>query len=74
MPWRRSGVLRGPMNRILYETDECRDGKLRLRVSRAEHIRRVLKARPGDSLQLGEIGGPLTEGRGLTFETEPRPH
>jgi RsmE family RNA methyltransferase len=58
------------MNRILYEADECRHGTLRLLDSRAEHIRGVLKAKPGDTLRLGEIDGPLAEGRVLTVDEQ----
>ena len=48
------------MNCLLYEPGECGpDGSLRLTGRRAEHIRAVLRAAPGDRLIAGEIGGRL---------------
>lgn len=56
------------MNRILYESDELKGGRLLLRDGRGVHIRKVLKAQVGDSLRLGEIDGPLAEGRILKLD------
>ncbi len=50
------------MNRILYRADEPVEGLLTLRDHRAEHIRKVLRAHPGDTLKLGRINGPLAIG------------
>lgn len=50
------------MNRILYRPDEPVDGLLTLRDHRAAHIRTVLRARPGDTLKLGRLNGPLATG------------
>ncbi|MEX2606961.1 MAG: RsmE family RNA methyltransferase [Kiritimatiellia bacterium] len=58
------------MNRILYDSDELSEGRLLLRDSRADHIRKVLKSKPGDSLRLGEIDGPLAEGRILIVDDQ----
>ncbi len=51
------------MNRILFEPGECADGRLTLRDARADHLRHVLRAEPGDAVRLGEINGRLAEGR-----------
>lgn len=56
------------MNRILYESDERKNGRVYLRDGRAEHIRKVLKAEPGDVLRMGEIDGPLAEGRVVNLD------
>lgn len=46
------------MNRILLEPGELEgDGTAALRDGRAEHIRGVLRARPGDRLRTGTLGG-----------------
>ena len=51
------------MNRILFEPGE-RDGQtVALRGRRARHIREVLRARPGDTLRVGELGGLLGTAR-----------
>ncbi len=50
------------MNRILFDACERAGDLLVLRDGRAEHIRRVLKAEPGQVLRLGQIDGPLAEG------------
>lgn len=51
------------MNRILFEPDERDQNRVTLRGPRAEHIRRVLRAAPGDPVKLGQINGPLATGR-----------
>lgn len=58
------------MNRILFESHEVDDDTLRLTGPRATHIRRVLRAKPGDSLLLGLLDGPLYHGRLLAIEPE----
>lgn len=46
------------MNRILFEADEIKpDGSVTLRGGRAEHIRSILKAAPGQTLKTGTING-----------------
>jgi len=51
------------MNRILFEHCE-RDGQtVALRGRRARHIREVLRAKPGDTLRVGELGGLLGTAR-----------
>jgi 16S rRNA (uracil1498-N3)-methyltransferase len=46
------------MNRILFESDEINeDGVVMLRDHRAEHIRKVIKAVPGQKLKTGTING-----------------
>ena len=51
------------MNRILYEADEVSGGRVVLSDVRAAHIRNVLKSKVGDRLKMGEVDGPLSEGR-----------
>ncbi|MDD2598507.1 MAG: RsmE family RNA methyltransferase [Kiritimatiellae bacterium] len=47
------------MNRILFEPNEINlDGNVTLRGVRADHIRSVLKAKPGQTLKTGTINGP----------------
>ena len=50
------------MNRILYRPEEPVEGLLTLRDARADHIRRVLRAKVGDTLRLGRLNGPLATG------------
>ena len=51
------------MNRILFEPGE-RDGQsVALRDRRARHIREVLRAKPGDTLRVGELGSLLGTAR-----------
>ena len=46
------------MNLILLDADECdAQGRACLDDRRAQHIRRVLAARPGDRLRVGQING-----------------
>ncbi|MCC5842923.1 MAG: 16S rRNA (uracil(1498)-N(3))-methyltransferase [Verrucomicrobia bacterium] len=73
------------MNRILYRQHEPVEGLLTLQDARADHIRKVLRARPGDTLKLGRLNGPLAQGvietldpqavvlRLTEGETPPRP-
>ena len=44
---------------LLHESDRTADGVFRVDGRRAEHIRKVLRALPGDSLRAGLSGGPL---------------
>ena len=44
---------------LLQESDRTADGFFRVEGRRAEHIRKVLRAVPGDSLRAGLPGGPL---------------
>lgn len=46
------------MNRILFERDEVAPGGLvRLSDRRADHVRKVLRSKPGDSLRVGVLDG-----------------
>jgi 16S rRNA (uracil1498-N3)-methyltransferase len=47
---------------LLDEGDLAPDGTARLSGRRAEHLREVLRARPGDRLAVGRLGGDLGEG------------
>ncbi len=51
------------MNRILFEAGELQDEMVVLTDHRAEHIRRVLRAKVGDELRTGEIDGPLSSAK-----------
>jgi RsmE family RNA methyltransferase len=48
------------MNRILFDRCELEDGYVSLTDFRAEHIRKVLKSKPGDVLKTGELDGSLS--------------
>lgn len=51
------------MNLLLFAAGECTGaGLLRLTGRRAAHLRQVLRARPGDALQVGEIDGRIGQG------------
>ena len=47
------------MNRILFETDEIRDGVATFGGVRAEHVMNVLHGEVGQVLKTGEINGPI---------------
>ena len=47
------------MNRILFETDEIRDGVATFGGERAEHVMNVLHGEVGQVLKTGEINGPI---------------
>lgn len=48
------------MNLLLFAAGECtEDGLLRIGGRRAAHLRQVLRAKPGDELQVGEIDGQI---------------
>lgn len=49
------------MNRILVEASEVSGGRVVLSDARAEHVRSVLRARPGKRLRAGVIDGSLAE-------------
>lgn len=55
--------ITGVVNRILFEPVERVGNRVSLRGPRADHIRRVLRAAPGDTVKLGEINGPRATGR-----------
>jgi RsmE family RNA methyltransferase len=57
------------MNIILFDREELSGNLLELRDRRAHHIRKILQARPGDKLQVGQINGPT--GTGLVTEISP---
>lgn len=48
---------------LLEDGDFNGDGTATVRNRRADHIRTVLKAGPGDCLKIGKLGGKLGEGR-----------
>ena len=47
------------MNRILFETDEIKDGVATFGGERAEHVMNVLHGEVGQVLKTGEINGPI---------------
>ncbi len=51
------------MNLILLQPDELSSGRAVLTGGRAAHIRKVLKAVPGQELRIGLLNGPLGFGR-----------
>jgi RsmE family RNA methyltransferase len=56
------------MNLVLFAEQELRGSILRLTDFRAEHIRKVLGLKPGDSLRLGMINGRLGHGTVLSSD------
>lgn len=55
--------FRGPLNLILLEPGEVAGGALAIVTgARAEHMRRVLGVRPGQSVRIGLVDGPLGTG------------
>ena len=57
------------MNRILFETDEIRDGIATFGGERAEHVMNVLHGEVGQMLKTGEINGPIGTGVIKSIET-----
>ena len=57
------------MNRILFETDEIRDGVATFGGVRAEHVMNVLHGEVGQVLKTGEIDGPIGTGVIKSIET-----
>ena len=57
------------MNRILFETDEIRDGVATFGGARAEHVMNVLHGEVGQVLKTGEINGPIGTGVIKSIET-----
>ena len=57
------------MNRILFETDEIRDGVATFGGARAEHVMNVLHGEVGQVLKTGEINGPIGTGVVKSIET-----
>ncbi len=59
------------MNLILLEASDFRSERLvRLRDRRLEHVRDVHRARPGDVLRVGLLGGRIGTGRVLALDRE----
>jgi RsmE family RNA methyltransferase len=57
------------MNLILLQPDDfCDDGMAELFDERAQHIRKVLKAEPGQQLRIGILNGPLGMGTVLAVD------
>ncbi len=50
------------MNLILIEPKEAQSGQVRLTGRRAEHLRKILKVQPGDTVRVGIIGGLMGTG------------
>lgn len=59
------------MNLILLEPDDfAADDRVRLTGRRLEHVRKVCRSRPGDTLRVGLVDGPLGRGRVLALDRE----
>ena len=60
------------MNCLLFEADELdrRTGTLRLSGRRRRHADEILRAREGDSLRVGEVGGRMGRGEILRLDRE----
>ena len=58
------------MNIILFEPAELVNNQLELSGRRARHIRKILRAAPGDRLKVGELDGPA--GTGLIKKISPK--
>ena len=60
------------MNLLLLTPEELPPGAstVRLRGRRFDHVRRVLRASPGDTLRLGVVGGKIGKGRVLALEED----
>lgn len=56
------------MNLLLIEPGELAAGQLILTGRRAEHLRKVLKVAPGDTVRVGQVDGPIGTGRVLAVE------
>ncbi|HVS62341.1 MAG TPA: 16S rRNA (uracil(1498)-N(3))-methyltransferase [Thermoanaerobaculia bacterium] len=55
---------------LLTESDLDAEGLAELRDERIDHVRRILRARPGDVLRVGRLDGPIGEGRIETLDRE----
>lgn len=58
------------MNLLLIEPEELTTDQLTLTGRRAEHLRKVLKVAPGDTVRVGQVGGPLGSGRVLAVDDD----
>lgn len=58
------------MNLIILETHEIDHGLAVLKDRRAQHIRKILRAKPGDEVRLGILNGPLGSGRLLEISAD----
>ena len=56
------------MNRILFESDEIKDGVATFGGERAEHVLKVLHGEVGQVLKTGEIDGPMGTSEILSIE------
>ncbi|WP_321283880.1 16S rRNA (uracil(1498)-N(3))-methyltransferase [uncultured Vibrio sp.] len=56
------------MNLLLIQSDELVDGEVILSGRRAEHLVKVLKVAPGDTIRLGLVQGLIGSGRVLAVE------
>ena len=56
------------MNLILLEEGEAASREAALDGRRAQHIREVLRARPGDVLRVGAVGGPVGTARVVSLD------
>ena len=57
------------MNRILFESDEIKDGVATFGGERAEHVMNVLHGEVGQVLKTGEVNGPIGTGVIKSIET-----
>ncbi len=59
------------MNLLLFEpTDRDQAGRVAVRGRRLQHLRGVLRARPGDRVRVGEIGGAMGSGEILSMDRD----
>jgi 16S rRNA (uracil1498-N3)-methyltransferase len=58
------------LNLLLLESPEVSDGTVTLTGRRAEHLLRVLKVAPGDTIRVGVVNGKIGSGRVLAIEGE----
>jgi RsmE family RNA methyltransferase len=56
------------VNLLLIEPDEMVAGEVALTGRRAEHLRKVLKVEPGDTVRVGMVAGRMGTGRVLAVE------
>jgi RsmE family RNA methyltransferase len=56
-------LVKFAMNLILFERHELQDGRVRMTGRRAEHIRKILRLRVGDTLRVGMVNGKMGQGR-----------
>ena len=55
---------------LLSDRDLDGEGRAEIRDQRVDHVRRILRARPGDRLRVGRLGGELGEARIVSLDRE----